>query len=117
MDLSTIPTTLGEAWLVILGAIALVVQAVIQKPSWSPRRKRGVTVAVAVVLGTLYAVAAGMVEGFPPVWSEMLVGWLVLIAGIIVVSQAVYRFFRPWLATIERATSPNYPGPAPDVEG
>lgn len=109
MDPIAVPVTFAEAWVVVLGLVALVVQAVAQRPTWSANRKRGLTIVIAALLGTLYLAATGGISALPANVQAGLVYWFVVIAGIIAVGQAVYGFLKPWLAKIEQATSPADP--------
>ena len=104
MDIS-IPTTFAAAWIVVLAAVALFVQAVVNQPRWSSTVKRWVTVGIAVVLGTLYMVATGAITELPTEVSETLTYWFIVVAGIIAVGQAVYNFLKPYLEKVEQATA------------
>ena len=92
---------------VVLGLVALVVQAIANQPGWSSALKRGLVVGIAVILGTLYMIATGAISAFPVEWQAVIVYWFIVVAGIIAVGQAVYDFLKPILDKIEKATSPD----------
>ena len=77
----------------------------IQRPDWSAKTKRGVTLGVAAVLGTVYAVVFGAIGGFPPSAVATISSWLVDIAVILVCGQAVYGYLKPNLSKLEASTS------------
>ena len=103
MEIS-LPSTPAAAWLILLAFVGLVLQAVIQRPDWSARLKRGITLGVAAVLGTVYAVIFGAISGFPPGVVATLSSWLANIAAILVCGQAVYGYLKPILNKLESAT-------------
>lgn len=105
MDAIIVPASFAAAWIIILALAALVIQAVINRSSWSSNMKRGVTIAIAVFLGTLYMVCTGAISAIPLPVQDAIVYWFIAVAGIVAVSQAVYGFFKPYLETLEAKTS------------
>lgn len=101
------PTTFTAAWIVVLGLVGLVVQAIAQQPAWTAGLKRIITVVVAVLLGTVYVVATGGISVVPGQVQAAIVYWFIVVAGIIAVGQAVYGFLKPYLEKLEVATSPD----------
>lgn len=87
--------------LVLLALLAPYVQALIQRPSWSPTVKKVVAIAVALVL-------TGIVLWFYYVYTgDTIPDWPVLVLLAIVVAQASYAMVTRSSATaLERATSP-----------
>lgn len=105
MENIVVPTTFIAAWIVVLAFVGLVVQALANRPSWSPNLKRGVTVAIAAFLGTLYMVATGAISAIPLQVQDAVVYWFVVVAGILAVGQSVYGFLKPYLDKLEAKTS------------
>lgn len=105
MDSLVIPTTFTAAWIIVLGLVALIVQAIANQPGWTSGAKRWATIIIAVVLGTLHMVATGAVSVVPADTRDGLVYWFIIVAGIIAVGQSVYGFLKPYLAKLEVATS------------
>lgn len=105
MEQIPIPTTFTAAWIVVLALVALVIQAVANQPRWSSNVKRGITIVVAVFLGSVYMVATGAITGIPVDVQAALVYWFIVVAGIIAVGQAVYNYLKPYLDRIEVASS------------
>lgn len=105
MENLTVPTTFVAAWVVVLGLVALVIQAIANRPTWSSNLKRGVTLGVAALLGTVYMVATGGISAVPLPVQETLVYWFVVVAGIVAVGQAVYGYLKPYLDSLEDKTS------------
>ena len=93
--------TLAQAWPIWLSAVALLLQAVINQPGWTPAVKKAVAVGVAGVLAAVYAVASGQIPEVPAEWVDVLVHWLIVGATILVIGQAVYGFLKTPLAAIE----------------
>ena len=104
MDSITIPTTFTAAWIIVLALVALIVQAVANRPGWSSNLKRGITIGVAVVLGSFYMLATGAISVLPTNVQAVLVYWFIVIAGIIAVGQAVYNYLKPYLDKLETHT-------------
>ncbi|WP_309129492.1 hypothetical protein [Microbacterium sp.] len=92
--------TIPAGVLVLLGLLAPYVQALIQRPTWSPTVKKVVAVAVALVL-------TGIVLWFYYVYTgDTVPAWPALALLAIVVAQASYALFTKRTATaVENATS------------
>ncbi|OIU88676.1 hypothetical protein [Microbacterium sp. AR7-10] len=97
IELPTIPAGV----LVLLALLAPYVQALIQRPSWSPTLKKVAAVVVAVVL-------TAIVLAFYYVYTgDTVPAWPVLVLLAIVVAQASYAMVTKSTATaIEQRTSP-----------
>ena len=106
MDAITVPTTFVAAWIIVLAVVALVVQAVVNQPKWGANVKRGITISIAFVLSLIYMISTGAISAVPANVQAGLVYWFVIFAGILAVAQSVYRFLKPYLATLEAKTSP-----------
>ena len=99
-------STLSWAWPIILSLLAMpLLSFIFGLGQFSSNTKRLVVVGVALVLGSLYAVASGLIQGVPPNVSDLVTQVLITAATILVVTQAVYNFLKPVLDTIESATS------------
>ena len=98
--------TLAWAWPIILTVVAMPLISLINGlAGWSKNKKKATVLAVAFVLGVLYTVAAGLISEVPAEWSAYVTRALVIAAIIVVVTQAVYGFFKPVLDSIENAVS------------
>lgn len=99
MDI-TLPT-IPAGVLVLLALLAPYVQALIQRPTWSPTVKKVVAVVVAFAL-------TGIVLWFYYVYTgDAIPDWPVLVLLAIVVAQASYALVTKTTATaLEHATSP-----------
>ena len=97
--------TLAQAWPIWLSAAALLLQAIINQPTWTPAAKKGVAVAVSAVLAAVYAVASGQIPEVPNEWVDVLVHWLIVGATILIIGQAVYGFLKTPLAAIENTVA------------
>lgn len=106
MEQIVTPTTFAEAWVIILGIVAVFVQAVINQPTWPSNVKRAVTVVVAIVLAVIYMVATGAISVVSADAQAAVVYWFIVIAGIVLVAQVVYRFIQPAAKKVEVITSP-----------
>lgn len=97
IELPTIPAGV----LVLLALLAPYVQALIQRPEWSPGLKKVVAVVVAVVL-------TAIVLAFYYVYTgDTVPAWPVLVLLAIVVAQASYAMVTKTSATVlEQRTSP-----------
>lgn len=97
IELPTIPAGV----LVLLALLAPYVQALIQRPSWSPTLKKVAAVVVAVVL-------TAIVLAFYYVYTgDTVPAWPVLVLLAIVVAQASYAMVTKTSATVlEQRTSP-----------
>lgn len=100
MDI-TLPT-IPAGVLVLLGLLAPYVQALIQRPAWSPTVKKVVAVAVALLL-------TGIVLWFYYVYTgETIPAWPVLVLLVVVVAQASYAMVTKASASaLEQRTSPH----------
>lgn len=104
---------LSAAVAVIVGVLLPFVVAVAIRPTWSPERKRTVTLAICVVVGVLVAVVTGRVEGIPAevlAWGRQAV---VTVAVVITVTQGIYRGLKDPVDKLAAATS--VPAPAEPV--
>lgn len=99
MDI-TLPT-IPAGVLVLLALAAPYLQAIIQRPTWSPTAKRILAVVLAVVL-------AGVVLAFYYVYTgDTIPDWPVLVLLAIVVAQASYALLiKPSAALVERKINP-----------
>lgn len=98
MDISL--PTIPAGVLVLLALVAPYVQALIQRPSWSPTVKKIVSVGLAVVL-------TAVVLAFYYVYTgETVPDWPVLVLLAIVVAQASYTLVtKPSATAVEQRTS------------
>lgn len=98
--------TLSWAWPIILAVLALPLISFINGlTGWSTNKKKATVVGVALVLGVIYTIAAGLITEIPAAWSDYVTRALVITAIIVVVTQAVYNFFKPVLDSIENKVS------------
>ena len=99
-----LPNDFASAWPLLLPFLALFVQAVINQPSWSAKAKRWVAVGVSVLMGVVYLIATGQISEIPVAAQAVVVRFVVVTVSVLVVAQAVYRFFKPVLEPIEEKT-------------
>ena len=98
--------TLTWAWPIILAGIALPLVSLINGlAGWSTTKKKITVVAVSVFLAVVYVVASGLIAEVPESWSAIVTRVLVIAAIVIVVTQAVYGFFKPSLTSLEKKVS------------
>lgn len=97
-------STFDWAWSIVLGLVALPLISLVVQSHWSATVKRVTVVAVSAVLAVLYMVATGNVDGVPADVVAQLVRWFVILAGIVVVTQAVYNLVKGPLAKWEAVT-------------
>ena len=98
--------TLAWAWPIILTVVAMPLISLINGlAGWSKNKKKATVVVVAFVLALLYTVSAGLIAEAPAEWSAYVTRALVITAIIVVVTQAVYGFFKPVLDRIENSVS------------
>ncbi|MDA4893035.1 hypothetical protein PFZ55_39855 [Streptomyces sp. MS2A] len=99
MDI-TLPT-IPAGVLVLLALAAPYLQAIIQRPTWSPTVKRILAVVLAVVL-------AGIVLAFYYVYTgDTIPDWPVLVLLAIIVAQASYALLtKPSAVIVERKINP-----------
>lgn len=71
----------------VLGSLAPIVQALLQRPEWSSRAKVILAVVFSVVLGTVAAVTSGQLDGLD--WSSAGT-WLGAVALVFASSQAAF---------------------------
>lgn len=71
----------------VLGSLAPIVQALLQRPDWSSRVKVTVAVVFSIVLGTVAAVTSGQLDGVD--WSSA-GAWLGAVALVFASSQAAF---------------------------
>lgn len=105
----TTGTTLVWAWPILLAAVAMLLTAVVNQSHWNSQAKKLTYVIVSAIVGTIYAIAAGLIKEVPSAWVANLVRLLVVVAIIIVCGQAVYKFLQAPLTAIETATSATPP--------
>ena len=98
--------SLAWAWPILLTVVAMPLISLINGlAGWSKNKKKATVLGVAIVLGVLYTVAAGLISEIPAEWSAYVTRALVIAAIIVVVTQAVYNFFKPVLDRIENSVS------------
>lgn len=98
--------SLAWAWPIILTVVAMPLISLINGlAGWSKNKKKATVLGVAIVLGVIYTVAAGLISEVPAEWSAYVTRALVIAAIIVVVTQAVYNFFKPVLDRIENSVS------------
>ena len=98
--------SLAWAWPIILSVLALPLISFINGlAGWSTNKKKATVVGVAFVLGAIYTLAAGLITEIPQQWADYATRALVITAIIVVVTQAVYNFFKPVLDRIETGVS------------
>lgn len=97
IDLPTIPAGV----LTLLALLAPYVQALVQRPQWTPAVKKVISVALALVL-------TGVVLGFYYLYTgDVVPAWPVLVLLAIVVAQASYTLVtKPTATALEERTSP-----------
>jgi hypothetical protein len=71
----------------VLGSLAPIVQALLQRPDWSSHVKVAVAVVFSIVLGTVAAVTSGQLDGVD--WSSA-GAWLGAVALVFASSQAAF---------------------------
>ncbi|WP_417555579.1 hypothetical protein [Microbacterium sp.] len=99
MDI-TIPT-IPAGVLVLLGLIAPYVQAIIQRPHWSPTWKKVISVGLAVIMTVLVLLFYFAATG------DVIPAWPVLVLLALVVAQASYTMVTKSTASaLEQRTSP-----------
>lgn len=98
IELPTIPAGI----LVLLGLLAPYLQAIIQRPHWSPTVKKILAVAVAILL-------TGLVLWFYYVYTgDAVPAWPVLALLAVVVAQTSYTFItKASASTLEKRTTPH----------
>lgn len=95
---------LSAAIAVIVAAIAPFITALLTYPgmaSWLKRLTAGV---VALVLGTVVAIATGQIAGAPPGLVDLLASWIVTVAIIVSLAQGYYAVFKDAAKKLEAAT-------------
>ena len=98
--------SLAWAWPIILTVVAMPLISLINGlAGWSKNKKKATVLVVAIVLGVLYTVAAGLISEVPAEWSAYVTRALVIAAIIVTATQAVYNFFKPALDRIENSVS------------
>jgi hypothetical protein len=99
MDI-TLPT-IPAGVLVLLGLLAPYVQALIQRPHWSPAWKKIISVALAIILTALVLIFYFAATG------DVIPDWPVLVLLVVVVAQASYTMVTKASASaLEVRTSP-----------
>jgi hypothetical protein len=112
----TLGTGLDWAWTIIMGLVALPLISFVVQSHWSATAKRFTAVGASAVLAVLYLVAKGQIDGVPPDVGAVLVRWLVIFAGIVVVTQSIYNLVRGPLAKWESVTTWQQPAKTPPDE-
>ena len=98
--------SLTWAWPIILTVVAMPLISLINGlAGWSKNKKKATVVGVSLVLGVIYTIAAGLITEIPQQWAGYVTRALVITAIIVVVTQAVYNFFKPVLDRIETGVS------------
>lgn len=90
---------------ILAGLVATVVTAVVNNPTWSPQRKRVVSLVVSTFWAIIAALGSGVIVGVPPEVTDWVVRIIVMIAGVVVSAQGIYSQFKDILKTIEVKTS------------
>lgn len=98
IELPTIPAGV----LVLLAIAAPYLQALVQRPQWSPVAKKIVSVVVALVLTAVVLIFYYLYTG------DVIPAWPALVLLAIVVAQASYTLIaKPSVQSLEAATSPH----------
>ena len=92
---------------ILAGLVATVVTAVVNNPTWSPQRKRVVSLVVSTFWAIIAALGSGVIVGVPSEVTDWVVRIIVMIAGVVVSAQGIYSQFKDILKTIEVKTSPS----------
>lgn len=93
------------AWGILVGTVAPLVIAVVQRPGWSDTARVMVSVLFCTIVGAGTAVLDGTISSGPITFSSVLHGAV----AVILAAQVAYRNFWKPMGTaeaIERATSP-----------
>lgn len=101
--------TLAAAIAVIAAAIAPFITALFARKDLTPTQKRIVAGVVAIVLGTLVAIATGQITGVPQSWIDWLSWVLVSIGLVISLAQGFYRAWKGTLEKVEGSKPPEQP--------
>lgn len=110
----TIPPDFGSAWLLLLPFLALLLQAIVNQPTWSAKVKRWIAVGMATLMGVVYLVASGQIAEIPVAAQEVVVRFVIVTVAVLISAQAVYGFLKPVLDGIEAKTAIE-PEPADDL--
>ena len=89
--------------IIVAGAVLPLIVAIFARQGLTAAQKRGVALAVAVVLGTLSALVTGQIDGVPETvtaWLVRILGW---IAAVVVAGQAIHRQIKDVTDAIEYA--------------
>lgn len=98
--------TLAWAWPLLLALVALPLISIVNGlGQLTALQKKIAVLVVSLVLALIYIVASGMISEVPVELSQQVTRWLVIAAIIVVVTQAVYNFFKPVLTNLEDAVS------------
>lgn len=111
----SIGTTFDWAWSIILGLVALPLISLVIQSKWAANTKRVTVLVVSAVLAGGYMLAKGLLSGVPPEWGAGLANAAIMVAGIVVVTQAVYNLLKGPLSAWEKVTDLNpQPEEVPD---
>lgn len=78
------------AVVIIAGVAASAITQWTKRPSWSKQRAQVVAIVIAVVLGAVAYIVAGVAGVFPPSVVEAVSTGVVVIAGVAIMSRAAY---------------------------
>lgn len=90
--------------IIVAGAGLPFLAAIFTDPKMTGSKKRLIVGALSLVLGTLLAIANGMVTEVPESWSYIAKMCLIYVAGIVTLSQGVYKLFQPLVKEVEGDT-------------
>ncbi|MDQ7991207.1 MAG: hypothetical protein AAGC63_00295 [Propionicimonas sp.] len=113
MDIE-IPVTFTQAWPLLLPFVALLLQAVVNQPSWTAKTKRWIAVGMATLMGVVYLVASGLIAEVPVAAQQVVVRFVIVVVAVLLAAQAVYSFLKPVLDKIEVKTAIEAPLPDDD---
>ena len=87
--------------IIVAGAALPFLAAIFTNPKMTGNRKRLIVGALSLVLGTLLAIANGMITEVPERWTYIAKMCLIYVAGIVTLSQGVYKLFLPVVKEVE----------------
>lgn len=95
---------LTAAIAVLVAALVPWGTALLTHPTMAPWLKRSLAAGVAVILGTVVALATGQIEGAPAELAATLGRWLVTVAIVISLAQGYYAAFKDGVKRVEQVT-------------
>ena len=99
---------------ILSGLVATILTAIINQPTWTPERKRTVSLIVATFWAIVAAIASGVIVGIPPDVSDWVVRIVIMLAGVVISAQGLYAQFKDILKKLELNTTPVGRRYAPD---